>query len=141
SQARPLSPCARTGEAAMLRVRFVTLLPLLLFAPTLVRAGVPPSGTSTVPPCFSLVGASAAGVPALAGRFTVIVRDIASFPVPGAHVLIDLAACNDLHICPDQGDPAVTVNCTAKEVMKIAAGDGSVSFTILGGSNGGPPFE
>src|SRR6266849_9817869 len=102
-------------------------------------AATPPSpGNSTVPACISLVGSSG-GVPAnAAGRFQVTVRDLANNPVAGAHVVVDLSACPDLHFCADQLDPSVDVDCANKRVGKLSDQNGQVSFTLLGGSNGGP---
>lgn len=112
------------------------LLLLGLATPSLALAGLPPVSNSTVPSCISLVG-SYGGVPATAaGGFVVIVRDLANNPIAGASVVIDLSGCADLSICADQLDPAATVNCAAKTVRKFTAADGSVHFTMLGGSNG-----
>ena len=127
----------------MLRARN-PLLPVLLLVliPAGAQASIPPAQNATVPPCFSLVGTSAAGAPAdAAGRFTVVIRDLANFPLSGVSVVIDLSICSDLQICADQRDPAATVNCLAKTVRKFTAADGSASFTILGGSNGGSAIE
>lgn len=119
----------------MSRLRSLFLL-LGLVTPSLALAEPPPNN-SIVPSCISLVGSSG-GVPATAaGGFVVIVRDFANNPVAGASVVIDLSDCLDLSICADQLDPAATVNCAAKTVRKFAAADGSVHFTMLGGSNGG----
>ena len=120
----------------MTPVRSLVLL-LGLAAPSLALAGIPPINNSTVPSCITLVGSNG-GVPATAaGGFTIIVRDLANNPVAGASVVIDLSNRDDLSICADQLDPAVTVNCAAKTVRKFTAVDGSVHFTMLGGSNGG----
>jgi hypothetical protein len=95
-----------------------------------------PGQNNTVPACISLVGSNA-GAPAHgAGAFGVIVRDLANNPVAGANVVIDLAFASDLHLCADQMDPDVTVDCIAKTVRKLTAADGSAHFTVLGGSNG-----
>ncbi len=40
-----------------------------------------------------------------------IVRDLAINPIAGAHVVIDLSCCPDLHFCADQLDPAMDVDC------------------------------
>jgi hypothetical protein len=99
-------------------------------------AGVPSAANSTTPACITLVG-SLAGVPdAAAGQFTVIVRDLANNPLNGASVVIDLSNCLDLAICNDQLDAAATVNCGAKTTRKFTDALGSVTFTVLGGSNG-----
>ena len=106
-----------------------------LATPSLAHAGLPPCCNSTVPSCISLVG-SRGSVPAATGAFTVVVRDLANNPIAGVGVTIDLANAMDLRICADQLDPAATVNCAAKTVRKFTAADGSVHFTVLGGSNG-----
>src|SRR5262249_38832531 len=85
--------------------------------------------------CITLVG-SVAGTVDPAGTFTVIVRDLANNPLAGASVVVDLAACHDEAICNDQLDLSATVNCGAKTTRKFTNGLGSVTFTVLGGSNG-----
>ena len=113
---------------------------LALALPSLALAGVPSAGNSTAPACISLVG-SIGGVPASAtGGFTVVVRDLANNPWPGASVVIDISTALDLFICADQLDPAATVNCGGKSVRKLTAADGSAHFTVLGGSNGAGHF-
>jgi hypothetical protein len=98
---------------------------------------LPSPPNCTLPSCIALVGSSG-GVPATAhGEFIVIVRDLANNPMAGAAVTIDLSSALDLHLCADQLDPQTTVNCGAKTTRKITAADGSVHFTVLGGSNGG----
>ena len=101
-------------------------------------AGVPSAGNSTVPPCISLVGT--AGSPPVSdahGTFSVVVRDLANNPLNGASVVIDLSNAHDLKICNDQNDAGALVNCAAKTTRKFTDITGTVSFTVLGGSNGG----
>ena len=119
----------------MPRLRSLLLL-LGLATPSLALAGIPPVNNSIIPACISLVGSTGGVAAAAAGGFVVIVRDLANNPVAGASVVIDLSGCSDLSICADQLDPEVTVNCAAVTVRKFTAVDGSVHFTILGGSNG-----
>jgi hypothetical protein len=104
-----------------------------LFAPA-VGAEVSPAN-DTAPNCISLVGTNGL-VPAATGQFTVICRDLANNPMAGAVVVIDLSTCPDLVLCADQMDPNATVDCVRKTVSKLTAADGSVHFTVLGGSNG-----
>jgi hypothetical protein len=118
----------------------IAVLVVLMGVPGVVRASPGlacfPSGNTVSPACVSLVG-SAGGVPAHSfGQFQVVVRDLANNPCPGATVVVDLSACPDLHLCADQGDPDAIVNCAAKTVRKLAAADGRVNFTLLGGSDG-----
>ena len=119
-------------------VRKATLLTAAgLLIASAAMAGVPSAANSTTPSCISLVG-SLAGVPdAAAGQFTIIVRDLANNPLNGASVVIDLSACLDLAICDDQLDVNALVNCGAKTTRKFTDPLGSVTFTVLGGSNGG----
>ena len=91
---------------------------------------------STAPQCISLVGSNG-GIASAGGAFVVVIRDLANNPMAGATVVIDLSACPDLAICADQLDPAATVDCAHKTVRKTTAADGSVNFTVMGGSNGG----
>ena len=118
-------------------VRKATLLTAAgLLAASAAMAGVPSAANSTTPACIALVG-NAAGVPdAGLGSFTVIVRDLANNPLNGASVVIDLSGCTDLAICEDQMDVDALVVCGSKTTRKFTDGLGSVSFTVLGGSNG-----
>lgn len=118
-------------------VRKATLLTAAgLLIASAAMAGVPSATNSTTPACITLVG-SLAGVPDnAAGQFTVIVRDLANNPLNGASVVIDLSNCLDISICDNQLDAAATVNCGAKTTRKFTDALGSVTFTVLGGSNG-----
>jgi len=112
-------------------------LPILVAASLLApvaSAEVSPSN-DVAPSCISLVGSNGLA-PAASGQFTVICRDLANNPVPGAVVVIDLSTCPDLVLCADQMDAAATVDCVHKTVSTLTAADGSVHFTVLGGSNG-----
>jgi hypothetical protein len=99
-------------------------------------AAVPSAGNSTTPACITLVG-NTAGIADPLGTFTVTVRDLANNPLNGASVVIDLINCTDLAICDDQLDGAALVNCAAKTTRKFTDALGQVSFTVVGGSNGG----
>ena len=108
----------------------------VLLVPSLSGASPPSPANSTAPACISLVGSNG-GVPALAvGQFQVVYRDLANNPIANAAVVIDLSSAPDLHICADQFDADATVDCVHKTVTKHTAANGSVNFTILGGSNG-----
>ena len=114
----------------------VLLFAISCAAVSSVSASLPSPENSTLPACINLVGSSA-GVPArAAGAFEVIVRDIANNPIQGAHVVIDLAQCPDLHFCADQFDPSVDVDCANKQVGKFTDQNGRATFVLLGGSNG-----
>jgi hypothetical protein len=91
---------------------------------------------STTPACIMLVGSYGGAPDAAAGQFTVIVRDLANNPLVGATVVIDISNAIDMAICSDQHDPSAVVDCAGGRVSKLTASDGSVTFTILGHSNG-----
>jgi hypothetical protein len=99
-------------------------------------ASFPSPSNSTVPACFNLVGSSAGAPAQAAGSFDVVVRDLANNPVQGAHVVVDLSGCPDLHFCADQLDPSVDVDCALKMVGKFTDPNGRATFVLLGGSNG-----
>lgn len=123
-------------NARAARTKLLTTLALLLAMPDFVLALPCNFCNNTVPGWISLVG-SAGGLPAHAfGRFQVVIRDVANNPVAGAVVDVDLSGCPDLHLCADQRDPDASVNCAVMRVRKLTAADGTVSFTLLGGSNG-----
>jgi hypothetical protein len=110
------------------------LLAASLIAPV---AGAEPSPANDITPsCISLVGTNGIAAAPL-GQFTVIGRDLANNPSVGAVITIDLSTCPDLFICADQLDANATVDCVHKTVSKLTGADGSVHFTILGGSTGG----
>ena len=112
---------------------------LVLFAlglPGSVYGALPFPINSIVPSCISLVGSDGATAARAFGSFTVIIRDLANDPVPGAAVTIALSDCRDLHLCADQLDPDATVNCALGMVTKSTDALGTVHFTLLGGSNG-----
>jgi hypothetical protein len=119
-------------------VRKATLLTAAsMLVASAAMAAVPSAANSTTPACFSLVG-SIGGVPDNAhGQFSIIVRDLANNPLNGASVVVDLSGCLDLAICNDQLDPNALVNCGAKTTRKFTDPTGTVTFTVLGGSNGG----
>ena len=119
-------------------VRKATLLTAAgLLVASAAMAAVPSAANSTTPSCITLVG-SLSGVPdAAAGQFTIVVRDLANNPLNGASVVIDLSNCLDLSICSDQLDANALVNCGAKTTRKFTNALGQVTFTVLGGSNGG----
>jgi hypothetical protein len=107
----------------------------LLFASAARAQSDPPIMTnSTIPAFIHLVG-SAAGVPdTTAGRFTVVIRDIANNPIPNSFVVVDFSNCPDIRIASDQLNPNYTVNCTNHTVGAYTNVEGKVVFTLLGSS-------
>lgn len=98
--------------------------------------GMPSPSNSTTPGCISLVGHTGTTPARAIGQFEVIIRDLANNPQVGAEVSIDLSLCTDLTLAADQLDPDAIVDCAHHKVTKFTGADGSVRFTVLGGSNG-----
>jgi len=67
---------------------------VLLCTSSVVAAGIPSPANSTVPPCLVVC-------PAGDVDFTVVVRDIANYPIVGCDVMLDFSACPSFHVCPD----------------------------------------
>jgi len=100
--------------------------------------------TSSAPTIIRLVGSAGGVADAAAGSFTVVVRDLANNPVPGASVVVDFSGCPDVTICPDQldPDPGELVNLTAKTLRKSPAGMGRPrSRSWEGVSGAGTPWS
>jgi hypothetical protein len=127
-------------------VRKATLLTAagLLLLASAALANVPSAANSTAPDIIRLVGNNAgvpdpglpAALPPAPSSFTVVVKDLANNPISNASVVVDLSLCGDLAICNDQLDANALVNCGAKTTRKFSDVTGSVSFIVLGGSNG-----
>jgi len=112
----------------------IALAALCLARPGAAGTGLP-QVNSTCPNSITLVG-SRGSTPDAAGTFVVVVRDIVGNPLRGLAVVVDLSNCADLALCADQLDASALVNCAAKTVRKFTDASGSVSFTLLGRSNG-----
>jgi hypothetical protein len=107
----------------------------LLFASTARAQRNPPSmGNSTIPVFIHLVGSTAGVHDTTAGRFTVVIRDIANNPVSNSFVVVDFSSCPDIRIASDQLNPNYTVNCTYHTVGAYTNVEGKVVFTLLGSS-------
>lgn len=111
----------------------VSSVGLLAAAP--VRADLPSPANWSVPTHINLVGTNGV-LPAPAGQFEVIARDLANNPIPGADVVLDLSGVPDLHFCADQADPAFTIQCLQRTIGKHTDAQGRVTFVIAGGGNG-----
>ncbi len=98
-------------------------------------AGPVVPGNSTVPTHITLVGSRSSIADAI-GVYTVVARDLANNPHDNVSIVLDLSGCSDLTLCSDQLDARASVNCAAKTVRKFTDISGSVSFTVLGSSNG-----
>jgi len=118
-------------------VRKVTLLAAggLLIA-GYAMASVPSPANSTTPSCMSLVCSTLGNPDSTAGKFTVIVRDLANNLLNGSSVVCDFSADADVKICNPQLNANYTLNCGSKTVRAFTDVTGTVAFTITGGGTG-----
>lgn len=113
--------------------RMVALAALVAaLVPLVALANTPPCCTSTVPAYVNLVGFGPAGPDTALGHFTVVVRDLASNPVPGSLVVLDFSGCPDAEIASDQQNPLLTVDCPTRSVRASTDLRGEATFTVVG---------
>jgi hypothetical protein len=99
-------------------------------------AGVPSPANSTVPGAINVVGSSLGLADSVAGKFSVVVRDLANNPLNGSSVVVDFSANADVKVCNPQLYPTYTLNCAGRTVRAATDASGTVSFTIVGGGVG-----
>jgi hypothetical protein len=127
--ARP-SAATFLPEVAM-PLRYSRLLPSLVAAllcgslAATAAAAIPSPSNCTVPP--GLVTCPEGDV-----TFTVVVRDIAGFPVAGSTVELDFGACPDLPLCEDCC-PGVTIDRETRRASVVTRADGQASFALKSG--------
>jgi hypothetical protein len=83
-----------------------------------------------------LVGSDGTQAPQLLGSFELVILDLASNPMPGVSLGVDLSAIPELLIAADQLDPEAIVDCAGKSVTKISDANGRAVFCIVGASTG-----
>jgi hypothetical protein len=121
---------------AHLRLRLFLTAMLIVSIATCAWACPPNAANSTAPSRVRLVNARA-GVPDRSdGQFTVVIRDNANNPMPGASVTLDFSGVPDVVLCSDQLDPDMLMSCAAHTVRKFTNAQGQVTFTVLGSSTG-----
>lgn len=122
----------------MRTLALLSILFVLAALPASARAQIivepPCCSNSTIPTCLSFLGHDAAGVPDPLSIATVIVRDLANNPVPGALVVLDLSECPDLRLCADPHDPDLTVDCARRTIRRQADAAGVAQFRLMGWS-------
>lgn len=112
------------------RAAFAALLFAIPASPAFADA-VP--ANSTIPSRINLVAAGPTGAGSgLGSDATVVYRDFAANPVPGAPVVLDFSACHDVALAVDQMNPDLTVDCAAHTVTAITTAAGVASFTVIG---------
>lgn len=116
------------------RSRFFAVALALALGPAWASPGhaVPDPAPSTSPSHILLVGHDGGGTPDPAGRFVVVVRDLASNPIPGVPVQVDLSNVTEARLCIQPALPGLTVDCLARSVHGVTDADGRVEFAILG---------
>jgi hypothetical protein len=115
-------------RASILAIACSALIPALAGA-------MPGGGNSSTPSCISLVGWNN-GSASPRGTFEVVVRDLANNPVVGATVKVDLSNAPDLHLCAQQLEPGVIMDCPTGSASMTTDSNGRAVFTLLGGSTG-----
>lgn len=107
-----------------------------LLAAVQAAASTPDPSHSSIPAFIEVVGTQG-GVPDEAGRFTIVVRDVANNPIVNANVIVDFTECTDAALC-NTPVPGQTISCGAKAVNGFTDGAGRVSFLVVGaGKNHG----
>ena len=111
---------------------------LALLVPRAALAGsplnAPAPATSTVPAFVRVVGYTV-GIPdTVAGRFTVVIRDMMNMPIANSHVVLDVSACPDIRIASNQLNPNYIVDCAYQSAGGFTDATGTVVLTILGNS-------
>jgi hypothetical protein len=125
--------------------RLPLLVPMIALvaaaASSIAAADVPSAQTSIVPAMLTVVGRSGSGAADPVGAFTVVVKKLSGNPVPGADVVLAFYNCPDMHVCTDQGDPNVVVQCQFGVLRAQADGTGTVTFRVIGcaGNSGNSP--
>ena len=119
-----------------LMLTLVSGLVAMLVAASSSASGIPLAANSTVPTAIQLVGAQGTIADAAAGRFTIVLRNVANNPLNNALVALDFSECPDLELCTDQLDANATVFCAGKAVRKFTDTQGTVQFVVLGHSQG-----
>ena len=116
----------------------MTLVPLVatLFTSSASASRIPSAANSTIPSAIRLVGTNGVAPDAVAGQFTIVLRNLANNPVEDAQVVLDFSQCPDLELCADQLDPGMVVLCSAKALRKFTDVSGQAQFVILGHSHG-----
>lgn len=102
-------------------------------------ANVPYPGNCTSPAFIRVVGNTASVRDTVNGVFIVVVKDLSGAAINGSNVVVDFSGCADIKLASNQLDGTViTVNCTSKYVSAYTDVTGTIRFTSLGNSFGGP---
>ncbi len=117
-------------------------LPLLLAALVLANAlpaaagdfSVVDPANCEVPGHIIVVGSDGSSADRF-GTFTVIVNDYNDLPMVGCPVDVSFAGCPYIGICPTQLDPAVSVDCSRRQLTAVTNTHGIVKFTIIGAAS------
>jgi hypothetical protein len=83
-------------------------------------------------PAFIRVVGTHGGVPDTIGTYTVVARDFARNPIPGAVVTLDFSSCPDLALCSVAAGGAV-LDCATRKVAAVTNAWGTAKIIVLGG--------
>ena len=114
----------------MRRSWIVLSLFLAASAASSVRADVPSPNPSSFPSLL-ILGASDGTSPDPALAFVVMVRDLASNPILGSLVVLDLSNCPDIRLGTLAG-PGTVVDCTSQTARAITDVAGRAEFRLTG---------
>lgn len=113
---------------------------LLLALPAAAdTAKLPSMWNSTIPCGLSLVGCTGAAADP-AGRFTLVIRDLANNPIAYSLIVVDFSeCCDDIRLSDLQLCPGVSLDAATRTVRAFTGNDGSVTFCIMGAARGMAP--
>lgn len=97
-------------------------------------ASPPNTGNSSIGTGITL-GGVAGGVADPLTTKTITIRDALNQPVAGATVVLDFSACvngGDIHLCADQPDPGVTLDCALHQISVVTDVHGNATFRVVG---------
>ena len=92
---------------------------------------VPSPANSTAPAFIRLVGHDGNGIVDPAGRFTVVIRDLANNPIANTVVRVELNG-SDLRMSSTPALPWLHVDCATRSVWGLTDTQGRLEFAILG---------
>jgi hypothetical protein len=114
-------------------VRRATLLcAVSVLAASAAMAGVPSATTSVQPTGLVIKIVGHGSPPDAAGNITYTVRDASNNAVPGSVVILNFAACSDVHVCSSDVGSGMTVNCGAHTVTGVTNASGQVTMVVAG---------
>jgi hypothetical protein len=116
-----------------------TLLVACLVAPARPARAVPSAANSTIPSHVVMVGRLGALADTALGAFTIVVRDLANNPIPGATVEFRVLNCEGARLSSDPLQAGVTARCATHGYTALTDVHGAVRMCLVGGGTVGSP--